>query len=222
MPLGASINLPFPHQDHIALVVRHKSTRNRPPPGEGHADVILPSGAPAGFFVDRAIEEAGTWGLGVPGQVYGYAQFAAHRPWYVNLETATARAIPSGVLLVQVSAAESRRFQAAWQAMRARPGSFHIDGFNCSSHAALAFATAGLMGSEIPGLDTPDNLFHELLSRHPRRCRDVYGYLGFMPRESSMDEMQMLCDVGMDQLHAPPPPGPVPPRHRHHNTRPGL
>lgn len=212
MTLGASTTLPFPEQGHIALIVRGKRSRNRPPPGEGHADVIMPSGAPVGFFVDAAVERAGAGlAMGVPGQVYGYAQFSANRPWYVNLTDATANDVVSAVLLLQVTPTQSSRFTRAWQAMRARPGSFSIAGWNCSSHAALAFAMAGLVGVEIPGLDTPDNLFHELRRRHASRCRDVYGYLGFLPRESALDEMQLQCDVGLDAYGGVPPPGPTPP-----------
>lgn len=222
MTLGASITLPFPNQAHIALVVRHKPSRGRAPDGEGHADVIMPSGAPAGFFVDAATEDAGTLGMDVPGQVYGYANFSARRPWYVNLADAAARNVFSGVLIIAVTALEARRFQGAWDAMRARPGTFSIIGLNCSTHAAMAFSLAGLVPREIPGLDTPDNLFHALLSRHRSRCRDEYGYLGFQPRESAADEMRLHCDVGMDLLRAPflgpapPPPG------SHNNQLPGM
>ncbi|NGM20152.1 hypothetical protein G3576_09015 [Roseomonas stagni] len=211
MTLGASITLPFPRQGRIALVVRYKPSRNVPPPGEGHADVIMPSGAPVGFFVDVATERRGTLGFDVPGQVYGYAAFASYRPAYVNLADATAGNVVSGVLLIQATAREQDLFQRAWQAMRARPGTFTIAGWNCSSHAALAFHLAGLVGREIPGLDTPDNLFHELRRRHARRCEDHYGYLGFLPRESSGDELDLHCDVGIDAVRAPVT-GPVPPR----------
>jgi hypothetical protein len=213
MTVGASITLPFPDQGQIALIVRGKRRRGVPPPGEGHADVIMPSGAPVGFFVDEATERAGTLGMGVPGQVYGYSLFSANRPWYVNLADATANDVVSGVLLIQVTPRQAERFTGAWQAMRARPGSFSLAGWNCSSHAALAFAAAGLVGVEIPGLDTPDNLFHELRRRHASRCRDEYGYLGFSPRESTLDEMTLRCDVGLDVARGitSAPRGPVPP-----------
>lgn len=211
MTLGASISLPFPGRGHIALVVRHKPGRDTPPPGEGHADVIMPSGAPVGFFVDEATEAAGTLGFDVPGQVYGYAAFSANRPWYVNLADAAATRTVSGVLLMRVTAREQELFVRAWRALRARPGTFTIAGWNCSSHAALAFHLAGLVGREIPGLDTPDNLFHELRRRHAGRCEDHYGYLGFQPRESSADELDLHCDVGIDAVRAPVT-GPMPPR----------
>lgn len=90
MTLGASMMLPFPDQGRIALVVRGKLSRSHAPSDNGHADVILPSGAPAGFFVDAAEEDGGTTAMGVPGMVYGYAAYSAYRPWYVNLADAQA------------------------------------------------------------------------------------------------------------------------------------
>ncbi len=210
MTLGASITLPFPDQGHIALVVRGKRSRDAVPPDEGHADVIMPSGAPAGFFVHEDTERAGTLGIGVPGQVYCYAQFSANRPWYVNLDDAIARDVVSAVLLIRVTAAQSERFLRAWQAMRTRPGSFSIIGWNCSSHAAMAFTHAGLVGLDIPGLDTPDNLFHELRRRNGALCRDEYGHLGFSPRECAGDEFQLPCDVGLDAVAPVPAPPPLP------------
>lgn len=213
MPAGRSSILPFPNQGHIALVVRSKRSRDQTPDDAGHADVIMPTGAPVGFFVSEVTERAGEVGIamGVPGQVYGYAQFSANRPWYVNIADATARDIVSAVLLIQVTAREAAAFTSAWQSMRARPGSFSLAGNNCSTHAALAFTSAGLLGREIAGLDTPDNLFHQLRRRHDRRCRDVYGYLGFMPRQCALDEMQLICDVGLEALVGIAAPGPTPP-----------
>lgn len=204
MPLGASTMLPFPSQGHIGLIVRGKPSRDVAPSDNGHADVILPSGAPAGFFVHPDVERGFTLGLGVEGHVYGYAAYSSYRPWYVDLASARARNVVSGVLLIQVTPRESDRFLNAWQIMRARRGEFNfmIVGNNCATHAALAFSIAGLVNREIPGLDTPDNLFHALRARHASRCRDEYGYLGFLPRESALDQMDLQCDVGMDACDA--------------------
>ena len=205
--------LPFPNQGRIALVVRGKTSRNTAPADNGHADVILPSGAPAEFFVHPRIEAGYLVGMDVAGCVYGYFAYSAYRPWYVNLSDARANNDISGVLLIRMTPRESASFLDAWLVMRARPGNFIITGFNCASHAALAFAMAGLVSREIPGLDTPDNLFHTLRSRQSHRCRDEYGYLGFLPRESSPDEMSPLCEAGIDgTLAAVSYSGPPPPR----------
>jgi len=223
MPLGASMMLPFPNQDHIALVVRGKTSRNAAPPGNGHADVILPSGAPAGFFVHPREEAGGTTATNVPGCVYGYSTYSSYRPYYVNLADAHAGSTISGVLMIRATSREQNRFEQAWQYLRSRPGNFSIVGFNCASHAAIAFSHAGLAGLEIPGVDTPDNLFHALRARHASRCRDEYGYLGFLPRESAMDEMMLTCEVGMDGTRPVTGPGPAPPRRgMGHGGRPGL
>jgi len=223
MPLGASMMLPFPNQDHIALVVRGKTSRNTAPSDNGHADVILPSGAPAGFFVHPRVEAGYTLGMDVAGCVYGYSAYSSYRPWYVNLADARAKPVISGVLMIRATAREQQRFEQAWQHLRSRPGNFTIVGFNCASHAAIAFSHAGLAGLEIPGVDTPDNLFHALRARHASRCRDEYGYLGFLPRESAMDEMMLTCEVGMDGTRPVTGPGPAPPRRgMGHGGRPGL
>lgn len=203
MPSAGSIALPFPHQGHIALVARGKTSRGTFPFGNGHADVILPSGAPAGFLVHPEDDDGRSF-IEVRGWVYNYASFSAHRPQYVNMTDARANNEISGVLLIRVTPRESERFQRAWQHMRASPGNFTISGNNCATHAARAFAQAGLVNREIRGLDTPDNLFHALLSQNRSRCRDEYGYLGFMPRESAPDLLELQCDVGMEIVRAVP------------------
>ena len=50
------MRLPFPATDRIALVVRGKRSRAQAPADNGHADCILRSGAPVGFFVDTRSE----------------------------------------------------------------------------------------------------------------------------------------------------------------------
>jgi len=224
MSVWGSQPLPFPNQGHIALVVRGKGRRDLPPGDGGHVDVILPSGAPAGFFVAPSFESAGASGtggrngtgisgMGAPGYVYGYADFCANRAHYVHMRLARAHNALSGVLLMSVSPAHATRFHRAWEAIRMRPGSFDIIGSNCASHAAIAFGMAGLIPAGIPGLDTPDNLFHALRNRHASNCRDVYGYLGFLPRisgQTAADQLGMECDVGMDAFLGTRRPAPPP------------
>lgn len=216
MPQAGSTALPFPGRGYIALIVRGKTGRDHAPWDNGHADVILPSGAPAGFFGHPTNRETGYAGFEIPGWVFGYNSFSAYRPEYVNLADARAHNVISGVLIIGVTAEESRRFQRAWQEMRARPGLFTIVGNNCATHAARAFAQAGLVNRELSGIDTPDGLFRALLSRNPDRCRDEYGYLGFQPRLSAgqceFDQFQMDFDVGMDAANPVPPSARTSPR----------
>lgn len=202
MTRGASISLPFPNRGHIALVVRHKPARDIPPPGKGHADVIMPCGAPAGFFGEAAACDSPAAGFDVPGQVQGYAALAACRPCHVNAAEAMAARAVSGVLLIRVTARERELFTAAWRALRTRPGTFTIAGWTCSSHVALAFHLAGLVGRDVPDLDTADTLFHALRRRHADRCEDHYGYLGFRPRDGAGDDLDLPCDVGIDPARA--------------------
>ncbi len=212
------MRLPFPATDRIALVVRGKRARMHAPPDNGHADCILRSGAPIGFFVDTATEdgwwpgEALTALAGVPGGVYTLPTYANHRAHYVDRPLARTQNCISGVLVLQVTLSQAEAFQRAWTSLRARPGGFRIIGNNCSTHAGQAFAEAGLVGREISGLDTPDNLFHDLLRRHAGRVEDHYGYLGFESIGSSTDAMTLPCQATIDVVgYSPPPPREVAP-----------
>lgn len=220
------MRLPFPSETRIALVVRGKRSRTHVPSAGGHADCILPSGAPVGFLVASAVEAG--WGAGssgssgaggssgssgssgpirsastlagVDGGVYTYPIFRARRGPYVTQSDAITYNVCSAVLVITVTGRQARKFQAAWVSMRSNPGDFAIIGNNCATHAALAFAAADLVDREIPDLDTPDNLFHALRSRHGTNCSDHYGFLGFTPTESRSDPMDLPCEVDLMQL----------------------
>lgn len=193
-----SVLLPFPASNRIALVVRGKPNRHTAPADEGHADCILPSGAPVGYFMHEIAERIGVAPISAPGQVYTYSLFRANRPWYVDLQSSYGAGAISGVLVMEVSTSEADAFLRAWTHLRAHTDEFSILGNNCATHAARAFARAGLVAREIPDLDTPNSLFRALRRRHYTRCTDYYGYLGFAPMASSADPLTQPFSVAIE------------------------
>jgi hypothetical protein len=51
-------------------------------------------------------------------------------------------------------------------------------GNNCSTHASDAFIAAGITNKGIPGLDTPNNLFKQLVAIR-KKAKSYSGHIGF-------------------------------------------
>ena len=100
--------------------------------------------------------------MGADGEVFDYQKFLRFRPAFVDLKRAKRGGVQSTVLLVKVSAKEVDLFNEYWALLKRKPGSFSIVGNNCSTHAASGFDRAGVISGEIPGLDTPDNLYDQI------------------------------------------------------------
>jgi hypothetical protein len=226
---------PFAPQSRyrIGLVVRGMVRPGATPALEGHADGILSTGEPVGFFMSHSAEEAlaptegcvrgsvpaalggGERDVGdssgdltttgavltaavpvSPGQVYRHPDFLAHRPAYVSLERAAAAHCVSTLMAIDATRSEAQRFDQAWVEMARNPGMFGLIGWNCATHAAFAFARAGLLThatrfgldptGEIAYRDTPANLFRQLV-RGPANGRMTLwtGQLGFESIEGS-------------------------------------
>ncbi len=184
--------------DRVALIVRGKTSHSHAPGVmEQHADCILSNGAPIGFFGTgndgssggassgigessrRSANSSNSSGMGMTGVVYDFAGLSRARANYVDMTVARGTGTISTVLFVQVSAAEARAFDRAWADMMADPGSFHILGWNCSTHASMAFRNAGILAGGIPGLDTPDNLYRQLCVEKAGKVSVISGYVGF-------------------------------------------
>lgn len=169
---------PFaPQRMRIGLVVRGMTAPGRRPDDEGHADCVLPTGEPIGFFADTGWADpvgrtlaAGSSGMSAAdgssgdsgagsvmvggafvgafrGEVYSYATYLRERPSYVRRELAVAQRVASTLLVIDVTDTEARHFERAWTSMRYDPGQFGIVGLNCSTHAGWAFASAGLLAT---------------------------------------------------------------------------
>jgi hypothetical protein len=197
----------------IALVVRNKkSADDHPKLDDQHADCILRYGAPVGFFgelvpsdavllpllyllpLDTAVYKA----QHLKGFVYTYSLYSAKRPQYVDMNTARSQNVVSAVLRILVSDDEAKLFHSAWAAMFAHPDNFKYAGNNCSTHAARAFARAGIIPAEIPGLDTPDNLYAALKDARSGKYTEHFGCLGFTPLSSAVNDLGASFSVDYD------------------------
>lgn len=164
----------------VALIVRGKTSHSHVPGNlEQHADCILSNGAPVGFFGEGNDGSSNGSGIGMDGIVYDYSALSRKRANYVNAGVAKGTGTISTILCVQVSSAEALAFDKAWVDMAADPGSFHILGWNCSTHASSAFKSAGILAGGIPGLDTPDNLYRQLCVEKAGKVSVISGYVGF-------------------------------------------
>lgn len=173
----------------IGLIVRGKrSATHSPGVMEQHADCILCDGAPVGFFGEGPNRSGGSAsgssmrvGLNMRGVVYMYPEFCVHRPWYVNLETAKMASVVSTVLTINVGSAAALAFTACWTKLFKIPGGFDLLGNNCSTHASEVFIAAGVLRRGIPGLDTPNNLYNQLVAEKRGLTASYSGYAGFTP-----------------------------------------
>jgi hypothetical protein len=167
----------------VALVVRgKKSASDEPGLLEQHADCILTDGSPIGFYGTGNDQSGNAIGLRMNGEVWDYALLSTRRVMYVDFHSAVAYGAISTTLFVQVTVSQGKAFDAAWATMQKSPGSFNIIGDNCSTHASKAFIDAGILTDGIPGLDTPDNLYRQLVSKLSGKTTSMSGYIGFIPR----------------------------------------
>ncbi|MDA7418375.1 hypothetical protein PGB34_18560 [Xenophilus arseniciresistens] len=190
-----------PPRYRIGLVVRGMERPGVAPLLEGHADCVLSTGEPVGFYADEA-STSGSAELSsrgatstIVGSVYGYREMSVRRPHYVSGRSGGGFSI-STLLAIEVSDDERGRFERAWLAMRVNPGLFGIVGLNCATHAGYAFSAAGLLTAsslfggdratrEVRGPDTPTHLFLQLLSGPAHsRCAVYTGGISFTPGRS--------------------------------------
>ncbi len=168
-------------EPRIALVVRGKmSAQHHPDKMAQHADVILADGSPCGFYGEGNGASGNRIGMSMQGKVYDYETMRIERPYYVSMDSAVSNRVVSTVLLVKVTARQAAAFGASWKAMALSPGNFNIFGGNCSTHASAAFIDAGLLSDGIPGLDTPDRLYGQLVDTlKSGALQSISGYIGF-------------------------------------------
>lgn len=183
--------------DRVALIVRGKQNAGHAPGKmEQHADCVKSDGSPVGYFgaePGRANASGGQSGylssavlVGIGGAVYDMNAFNIHRPYYVDASVARAYKALSTVLTVTVSSGEAKKFDEYWASLAKDPGTFSLLGRNCSTRASGAFAHSGILSGGIPGLDTPDNLYQQLVAERADRCASYSGYVGFQMAGNGM------------------------------------
>jgi hypothetical protein len=163
----------------------------------------FPGGSSAGDSAAGSMVVGGALTFAFTGMVYSYADFLRDRPHYVRRDLARSQNEPSTLLVIDVTAEEARRFENAWASMRRDPGQFGIVGMNCATHAGWAFACAGLLmtpagalpparTSEITGMDTPTDLYRQLVEGPANSRFESYsGYLGFEPMSHGQYRVQI-------------------------------
>ena len=197
-----SVNLSFADNSKIAYVVRYKKNHTADAEeGGGHSDCILPGGAPVGYFGGGLVR--------ADGAVFGFSNFAAQRPHYVHMNDARANRCISTVLVMDVGRDRAELFRRAWISMRSKTDGFTILGNNCSTHASRACHAAGVTrSSEIQGVDTPTNLYAQIIKDGMVPWRSYSGYLGFVPTQSGYDELMLSCAVMLEATEVATEGGP--------------
>ena len=147
-----------------------------------HADVMLADGTIVGFYGEGDDRSGNGIGLNMNGVVYDRDAMRIQRPYYVDADAAIANRVVSTVLLIKVTRQQARRFAESWDRMTRHPGSFNIVGGNCSTHASASFIDAGVLPKGIPGLDTPDRLYAQIVDTLPAASlQSVTGFVGILP-----------------------------------------
>lgn len=183
---------------NIAVIVRGKmNDKHEPGLMEQHADCILPTGAPIGFFGAEGAGSSGdrmassnNIGMNMIGDVYKYKDFQKKRPYYVDSNQAVKYNLFSTVLILTITAGEAKSFTDYWNKLKATPGTFSLLGANCSTHASESFVAAGILTGGISGLDTPNNLFLQLKENRPN-AKSYSGYIGFT-RQGATDNFNLI------------------------------
>jgi hypothetical protein len=188
----SSVSLPFDDGGKIAYIVRYKKTHTADAEeGGGHSDCILGGGAPVGYF--------GTGLVNAQGYVAAYSRFLAERPHYVNMSDAKANPCVSTILVMDVGRTRAELFRQSWLSMRSKTDGFTIMGNNCSTHASRACYAAGVTRSaDISGVDTPTNLYNQIVKDNLVPWRSFTGYLAFEPVQGGGDELMMAFKVKLE------------------------
>ncbi len=169
--------------DKVALIVRGKTSADHSPGKlEQHADCVRSNGSPVGYFGEGG-EGSGyilsAVLIGIRGEVYDMDKFKRYRPFYVDASLARGYGVVSTALVVRVTSVQADRFDEYWDRLANDPGTFRLLGKNCSTRASGAFRYAGILEAGIPGLDTPNNLYKQIVTQRADICDSYSGYIGF-------------------------------------------
>lgn len=184
----------------VGLIVRGKTDPNHAPGNmDQHADCVLPDGSPMGFFGEGGANSGasigqGSWnrsGMNMKGAVYDHYLMSMHRPYYVDAASARTYNVKSTLLVIDISPPFTSMFIDYWNKLKANPQGFHILGGNCSTRASAAFVYAKVLSNGIPGLDTPDNLYRQLVTERKGKTVSYSGYIGFIKKPAGGYSVQI-------------------------------
>jgi hypothetical protein len=169
--------------DKVALIVRGKTSAKHSPGNLAqHADCVRSNGSPVGYFGAPGEGSAYLTSavlIGIRGEVYDLDGFKKNRPYYIDAKVARGYGTVSTALVVRVPGSQAERFDDYWSRLSADPSTFRLLGKNCSTRASGAFRHAGILAAGIPGLDTPNNLYKQLVRQRRDLCESYSGYIGF-------------------------------------------
>lgn len=184
----------------VGYIVRGKNGPNDVPGLlTQHADCILSTGEPVGFFGREGPGSGGlsstSWnsiGINQIASVLGYDQMLETRKTFVDAELARGVNGFSTILIISgLQEIECSLFNDYWRERKeAKKGSnppFHMLGRNCSSFAHHSFEELNLLNPNTRNLFlTPNKLFHHLINFS--KCKNYKlncysGFVGFEPHE---------------------------------------
>jgi hypothetical protein len=145
--------------------------------------VLVPGGFTglAGLVGAVSGTDVNAYGMAMEGFVCDYAEFQLKARAYVDVDQAAAARKVSTVLIVTVTPAQAAAFTKYWRDLDSCPGTFNFAGGNCSTGASNAFVAAKRLDAGVPGLDTPDHLYDQLVEAFPAATSHS-GYVGFVPK----------------------------------------
>ncbi len=182
---------------------------------EQHADCILSTGEPVGFFARNQAHDQGSIAemfTTCGGAIFGYDKMVRLSYELIDESVARQNGFFSCLLIIQGSTATDERllkFNEFWKnaktANKGHSGVFHNLKRNCATVAYEGFLAAGIVEGRMSLLlDTPCSLF-----RHLVRCAKQKGYtvscylghLGFFPRKKDERGRTLYDDFDIVMLN---------------------
>lgn len=165
--------------DEVGIACRYKSgPLARSTDEGGHADAILPRGAPVGYYArtrrDRRLA------IIAPGEVRDASALLGSRPEYMRAEAARARLCPTTFCIIRVGESRAAEFAAAWREIAEKPPLFLAVGGNCAQVIAGALIRIGALPRGLVRPGSPDGLFRALHAAQPQ-ARIATGFAEFLP-----------------------------------------
>ena len=158
----------------IAIAVINRSDGKRTGLLGGRIDLVIPGSGLVGFFGD-ATNGNGS-GMGLPGVLNNNADDwltgPAARPrslvgeQFTSPDGLTVPEVLSTIVVTYVTATQLEKMRAMVSQIDSNLGSFNLLGGNCATTACTILGAGGILSGGITGLDTPQRLIDQLISRY--------------------------------------------------------